>query len=254
MSTILIIDGDPLMFRAAYNKNSVEEALASWAERLDDLKNASFCDEYKIAVYSNNNYRKDFYVDYKNTEGRKKAKANNPYFFELRDALVESGQVVVADGMEADDLVRIWSEEEKAKGNLTIIASVDKDLQCIPGHHMLIHRDNELIHVDEEFADVHYWKQVLTGDMVDNIRGLHGIGPKKAEKILEGATTSEERCQKVVDKYYEVYGEDWREKVVHTGTLIHILRSHDDNFTDMLTCEPTELQEADLPPWELDDE
>ena len=42
MSTILIIDGDPLMFRAAYNKNSVEEALASWEERLDDLKNTSF--------------------------------------------------------------------------------------------------------------------------------------------------------------------------------------------------------------------
>ena len=89
MSTVLIVDGDPLMFRAAYNKNTLGDALESFQERMEDLKNTTFCDEFKIAVYSATNYRKDFFVDYKNTPNRIKAKANNPFFFALRDFLVE---------------------------------------------------------------------------------------------------------------------------------------------------------------------
>lgn len=230
MSTVLIVDADPLMFRSAYNKRSAEEALEVFYERLDDIKNLTFCDEYKIAVYGIDNYRKDFFADYKNTPNRINAKANNPLFFELRELLVEEGEVVAADGMEADDLVRIWAEEHKAKGDKTVIASVDKDLQCIPGHHYLIHRD-ELIFVEEDQADIHYWSQILTGDSVDNIRGLRGIGPKKAAGILEGAESSTERMQRVIDKYYEVYADKWKEEVTHTGTLIHILKTYDDKFS-----------------------
>jgi len=242
MSTVLLLDADPLMFRAAYNKTSLEQALETWEERLQDLKNTTFCDEIKIAVYSATNYRKDFFPDYKNTPGRIKAKANNPFFFELRDLLVEKELVTVAEGMEADDLVRIWHEEEAAKGNITVIATVDKDLQCIASNHYLIHHD-KMIQVDEETANIHYWTQVLTGDSVDNIRGIKGIGPKKAAGILEGATSHEERCQKVVDKYYEVYGDTWETEVMHNGVLIHILKTRDDWFTieGML---PSQLKEG----------
>jgi len=237
MKTVLIVDADPLMFRSAYNKHSAEEALDTFYERLEDLKNATFCDETKVAVYGVNNFRMDFYSDYKNTPNRKKAKANNPFFFELREMLVEEGLATPADGMEADDLVRIWAEEETAKGHKTVIASVDKDLQCIPGHHYLIHRD-ELIFMEEDAADKHYWIQILTGDSVDNIKGLKGIGPKKAERILEGATSSKQRKQRVIDKYYEVYGSSWKKELTHTGTLIHIMRTPDDMF---------QLKDKDLP-------
>jgi len=240
--TILIVDGDPLMFRAAYNKNSAEEAFEAYMERLEDLKLDTFCDDFMVAVYGVDNFRHDFFADYKNTPNRHKSKANNPYFFELRAMIVEQGLGVPADGMEADDLVRIWSEEQKALGNTTVIASVDKDLQCIPGAHFLIHRDT-LIHVDEDTADNHYWTQILTGDSVDNIRGLKGIGPKKAQAILKGAKTSEERKQRVIDKYYEVYGGNWKTEITHTGTLIHIMRTPTDMFNvgDGL---PTNLKEA----------
>jgi len=239
MAIVLLVDGDPLMFRAAWKKSTVEEALKSWEERLEDLKNTTFCDEVKIAVFCSTNYRKDFFADYKNTPNRHKAKANNPFFTKLRDLLVERGLVTVATGMEADDLVRIWHEEENAKGNVTVIASVDKDLQCIASNHYLIHHD-KMIHVDEETADTHYWTQVLTGDMVDNIRGLKGIGPKKAAAVLEGATTTEDRCQRVVDKFHEIHGENWEVEVKHTGTLIHILKTRDDWFT-IHDCTPTAL-------------
>jgi len=240
--TILILDADPLMFRAAYNKNSLDEALTTYNQRVQELQASTFSDDMISACYGVKNFRHDFFSDYKNTPGRHKSKANNPFFFELRDALVADGQMVPADGMEADDLVRIWSEEQKALGNVTVVASVDKDLQCIPGAHYLIHR-NTLIHVTEEDADVHYWTQILTGDGVDNIRGLRGIGPKKAALILKGAKNSEERKQRVLDAYFEAHGSNWKIEVTHTGTLIHIMRTPTDMFNvgDGL---PTKLMET----------
>jgi len=235
--TLLIVDGDPLLFRAAYNKRSAEEAYDTFEERLDDLQNTVFCDETQIAVFGEKNFRIDFFSDYKNTPSRKKSKENNPFYFELRQMLLDEGLVVPATGMEADDLVRIWAEEARAREQQFVVASVDKDLQCIAGHHYLIHRD-ELIHVTEDQGDKHYWTQILTGDSVDNIRGLRGIGPKKAERILEGASNSRVRKQRVIDAYYEHHGAGWREELLHTGTLIHIMRTRDDWF---------KLKNSDMP-------
>jgi len=239
--TLLIVDGDPLMFRAAYNKNSAEEAYESFEEKLEDLANSVFCNKMQIAVFGNNNFRSSYFKDYKNTESRKKSKANNPYYFELRQILIEEDRVVPAEGMEADDLVRIWAEEARLRKEQFVIASVDKDLQCIPGHHYLIHRD-ELIYIDEDSADKHYWTQILTGDSVDNIQGLRGIGPKKAERILEGAGNSQARKQKVIDAYYEHYQGNWKKEMLHTGTLIHIMRTSDDRFKLKETDVPTMLK------------
>jgi len=101
MSTVLIVDGDPLMFRAAWKKETVEEALRAWEDLINDLKNASFCYEVKISVFSETNYRK--------------AKANNPLFTKLRDLLVEKELVTVAAAVETDDSVHIWHEEARAK-------------------------------------------------------------------------------------------------------------------------------------------
>ena len=225
----LIIDGDPLLFRAAYNSDNLEHAREKYEDKLQDIKNSCFSETCVIAVFGKDNFRMSFDTEYKNTPSRKNSKANNPHYFQLREQLLEEGLVVPADGMEADDLVRIWAEEHKAAGKKFVVVSVDKDLQCIPGHHYLIHRA-ELIHRSEDWADNHYWTQILTGDSVDNIKGIRGIGPKKAEKILTGSKTSKERKQRVIDTYFEVYGATWKEEMIHTGTLIHIMRTPTDMF------------------------
>jgi 5'-3' exonuclease len=41
----------------------------------------------------------------------------------------------------------------------------------------------------------------LTGDNADNIKGLYGIGPKKAEKLLAGCDTEESMWEVVVKAY-----------------------------------------------------
>jgi len=46
-----------------------------------------------------------------------------------------------------------------------------------------------------------FYTQLLTGDRVDNIIGLKGIGPVKAAKALADLTTDIEMYNKVVEMY-----------------------------------------------------
>jgi len=54
---------------------------------------------------------------------------------------------------------------------------------------------------DEDDTLYTFYTQVLTGDRVDNIPGLHGIGPKKAEKILKGCKTEDQLYEAVLKAY-----------------------------------------------------
>ena len=56
-------------------------------------------------------------------------------------------------------------------------------------------------YIEEQEAIKHFYKQLLTGDRTDNIRGLEGIGNKKAEKILKGLTKEKELYKAVLEKY-----------------------------------------------------
>ncbi len=60
--------------------------------------------------------------------------------------------------------------------------SIDKDLDMIRGWHYNFIKDKKYF-IDDQQAIKHFYTQILTGDRVDNIIGLRGIGPKKAEKI-----------------------------------------------------------------------
>jgi len=84
----------------------------------------------------------------------------------------------------------------------TVIATVDKDLNNTPGWHFNWNK-GELYWVSEEEATYNFYRQLLTGDRTDNIQGIPGIGPKKAEKILA-------ECDSELSMYlavWEAYGE-----------------------------------------------
>jgi 5'-3' exonuclease len=71
--------------------------------------------------------------------------------------------------------------------------------------------------------------QLLTGDRADNIQGLKGIGPKKAENILAG-TAFGKRRQAVIGAYREHYGQEWETELQLTGDLIFIRGVKDERF------------------------
>lgn len=224
------IDGDVLVYMSMWKNDTLEEAKVKLDEVLQSVLENNFADEYLIALGGDTNWREDFYVDYKKSSSRLASKKNKPeYHSALKDYIRSHPCSVVADGFEADDLLRMWYFQAKEAGDPYIVCSIDKDLDCIPGKHYNIKKE-EHYDVTEDYADKHYWKQILMGDAVDNIPGLPKVGPVTAEKILEDCKDHQERKLAVINAYKDKYNNDWKDYLLANGRLIHIWRHYNDHF------------------------
>ena len=87
------------------------------------------------------------------------------------------------DQIEADDLLGIMLTNGRVEN--PILCSIDKDLLGIPGWHYNWNKDSWPTYVSQEEADHNWLVQLLTGDATDGIRGMEGIGPVKAKKLIE---------------------------------------------------------------------
>jgi hypothetical protein len=141
----------------------------------------------------------------------------------LRDHLVSSWGFEVVNGIEADDAVGIATyavPEEK-----TIMVHIDKDLNQLRGWHYN-YRKKEKYYVSEFEGLVAFYTQILTGDRIDNIIGLKGIGPVKAKKVLEKCTNENELYQAVLKAY-----EDDQQRVLENAQLLWLQRSPNQVWT-----------------------
>jgi len=142
------------------------------------------CNDPLVAVKGKGNYRKDLYPAYK--------AHRKPLEDETRERLayahnhmIEAHGAIMADGLEADDLVSIWAHECMAKDIPYVVVGIDKDLLQIPGDHYNFAKGTHQ-NVDRDTANYNLMRQCLTGDSADNIPGIKGIGPKRADGILAG--------------------------------------------------------------------
>lgn len=109
---------------------------------------------------------------------------------------------IVTDGIEADDALGLDQTED------TIIISIDKDLDMIPGmHYNFVNEIHYTITPEQGWRS--FCQQLLTGDTTDNIPGLPKIGAVKAAKILDGIE-NDDLLQAVVTEYASRSGKrDW---------------------------------------------
>lgn len=178
------------------------------------------------------NFRKDIDPTYKaNRKG-------NKWVGELRDYLLEylDGSFA-SDEYEADDLIffntQLMNEEDY------IIVSIDKDMKQISGIHYDYYqvkvKDEEgnyildafgkevkvrrgFTTVTKEEAEYLIFKMMLTGDVSDNIKGVYGIGEKKAEKLLKDRNTFGKI--KVLIQEYAKESSDWKERIRKNKALM----------------------------------
>ena len=223
---IAIIDGDVLLYMSIWNIETKEEAKERFDEIFQNTLESVFATDYVMALGGPDNFRVDLYPDYKGN--RKKSKSTRPDWFLDLKSDIESGYegCVFSDNCEADDLVRIWATECDNADIKRIVISVDKDLDCISGLHYNP-RKGSIYTVEQEDANYFYWKQILMGDSTDNIPGLPGIGPKKADAILAHNTKYKDS---VCRAYYNKYGEEGYNYLITNGRLIHIWRHLNDHF------------------------
>ena len=127
----------------------------------------------------------------------------------IREYMKKHYDCNVSEDEEADDVVgyehyRMYLNDPYG----TVICTVDKDIDMIPGMHYNFIKE-ESYFIDDAQADRYFYMQLLTGDATDNIPGLPGVGPKTAAKMLDGL--------KMVDDYYAVAKKAYAEKYPEDG-------------------------------------
>jgi len=225
---IAIIDGDVLLYISIWGAETKEEAHTNFNSLFDAIIEETFSEDYVMALGGPDNFRVDLYSEYK--ANRSKSKLTRPdWFLDLKsDIEKDYDNCLLTDYCEADDMVRTWAEDCRKSNKDFVVVSVDKDLDCIEGKHYNPRR-GELYEVNNYDANFHYWKQILMGDSTDNIPGLPGIGPKKAEKILKESWKDFKTT--VCTAYADHYGrEEGYNFLIANGRLIHIWRHIGDYF------------------------
>lgn len=214
----------------------LENALHNVREMIKSIQEGVGCTSYQLYLTGGSNFRDEISTIQKYKGNRNKL--HKPYWYEgIRDYMTSSLGAIIIDGQEADDVMSI----ELTNNINYCIATIDKDLDNTPGWHYNFDKD-ALYKVEEKEATYNFYKQLLIGDRVDNIRGIPGVGIKTAEKILSGLSTEREYAQEVYEKYIDfilsgdISDEDseeyigtlaW-EEMRETGQLLWMRRKEDE--------------------------
>lgn len=220
---MILIDGDIIVYRVGWASEDETEEVA-----LSNLRSftgscfgfiADELEEYQIYLSgpSSENFRHGFAVT-QPYKGNRKDFDRPKYYDLIRETLINEWGAVVTVGEEADDAIATAATEiqsvQTPAAVRAVMASVDKDFWQIPGLHYNFVK-NEMKMVTPIEAIDNFYAQILTGDRVDNIIGLKGIGPVKADRILKACDEEitflgKERCYFVacVKAYMDVEGLD----------------------------------------------
>lgn len=172
----VVIDGDQMVYAAGFacKDEPISHACQMVKKQIQKILSDVGTDDYELYIGGKGNFREDVAV----TQGYKANRtAAKPEHYEgIRDYMKGVWGAIAVDGMEVDDKVSILLYEDYMlaqgkDGANVILSSPDKDLNNTMGWHYNP-RTRSKYWVTEEQADRHFHFQLLTGDTVDNIRGL----------------------------------------------------------------------------------
>ena len=184
---------------AIWNSNTALEKM------LEELNTNN---EFQLYLTGAGNFRYTVYPEYKGN----RVQPRPAHLMAVKQHLKEKWGAAIAEGCEADDLISVDACQANKEGREVLLVHVDKDLDQIPGVHYQWKMSGQVngkrwvkearrYHISPLDGLRFFYTQLLTGDRADNIKGVKGIGPAKAEKILEGLT---EECDllNAVRNYY----------------------------------------------------
>jgi len=230
---ILLIDGDTPAYAAAAVCEDSDEQNAIWEanKTIERLLVATSSSSFKLFLTGDTNFRYEIFPEYK---ANRLTTPRPKHLAAVRDSLVRNWGAIVSQGCEADDLLGIEQVSYNNYGQEeTMICSIDKDLNQIPGwhYHPGIKRRGEWILEPRQYivtpaeALRFFYYQLLIGDSTDGIKGAVGIGPKKAEVILRGCETPEE--------YYQACSNFFscEEELIQNARCLYIWQKENDSWT-----------------------
>lgn len=206
--------------------------------RLDGLDTVEYEPNFRIATAVSK--------PYKGTR-----KSEKPFHRDnIRAYMLDKYECVVANGMEADDMLAIY--QTAATPNTTIICSRDKDLRQVEGMQFgwpcggqvqfgpravsplgELHYDsgkNKLTGTGSKF----FYSQLITGDAVDNIPGLPRGGPALAFKLLDSEGSEADMFRAVAERYADKFGDGWEAELKEQADLLWMVRELNDKGEPIL--------------------
>lgn len=233
--TAYYIDGDILVYKSLFVSEVETEGPEEdeWSLKADLKKAKGIFREMMVNIAGQSpvwvclscerseNFRCEIFPSYKENRASQRKPLGIKAF---RAWIKEEYRVVEMPGLEADDCLGIMqtSPDSEYEG---VIWTIDKDLGTVPG---LIKFDyNEVKLVTEDEADTLFYLQCLTGDTTDNYKGIPGIGPAKAKKILKGKKP--ENMWAAVVQAYRKAGMSYADALVQ-ARMARILRFGDWDF------------------------
>lgn len=201
---IILVDGSSYLYRAFFASQQADlrtqEGFPTGAVRVVTSMLRSLLKQYPQSPVTvvfdakGKTFRDDLFADYK---------ANRPSMPDDLRLQVEpihrivramGIEVLVEDGVEADDVIGTLAREATEQQRSVIISTGDKDMaQLVNEHVTLINTmNNTLLDVDgvkEKFGippELIIDLLALQGDKVDNIPGVPGVGEKTALALLQG--------------------------------------------------------------------
>lgn len=238
---VLLLDGDFLLYYATmgnkvldeqgnpvrednkfvYTNKTFEEVTRAADDIINNILDKADASYYIGYIGNSKSFRYDVYPEYK---ANRKNFSKPEWFKELKAYLKEEWKFTLLDnGLEADDAVNIARNLLKKDYNV-IITTNDKDLiKCIPGKY-INPKDLSIIRTSKEKACEAFWTSMITGDTVDNIKGIPKCGKAFAEKLFKDKNY-EDFSDIVALSYRDKFGEEGHYEFAKNYKLLYILNT-----------------------------
>ena len=219
MNSVALLDADMICYRIGFacDNEDVSVATSTMDKFVTDLIGTMGVINWELFLTGKGNFRNDYAVTVPYKGNR--AKLKKPVHLQaLRDFLVDNWEASVAEGQEADDAIAIRATD---LGDDAIIVSLDKDFDQVQGWHYNFVKDDKY-YITAEEGLLNFYMQFLTGDRIDNIVGVKGIGPVKANKLLTLAEGDEDQMFSIC---VEHLGYD---RAVENGRLLYLRRQENE--------------------------
>lgn len=200
MSKVCLIDGSGYIFRAFYAlpimtapDGTPVNAVYGFVTMFMRLLQKIPCD-YCVVLFDakRQNFRNEFLPEYK-ANRTETPELLIPQFDLIHQAVEVMGlPYVMQEGYEADDLIATYARQAQERGLETVVVSADKDLmQLIKDGVEYYDGMKDKFYTPEDvkekfgvYPDKVIDVQALSGDKIDNVPGVPGIGPKTAAELV----------------------------------------------------------------------
>ena len=224
--TKLLVDADFFFYRAASSSEEEHEYNADLTVIVGDFKRGKHIVEHELTKLrqrfnsddillfftDRTNFRKTIDPSYKGNRTKRKPCG----YLKLKNWGMETYPSLVYPHLEADDVLGIVATNGSVKD--FVLISPDKDMAQIACR---IYDLKEEYTQTAEAANRLLYKQCLTGDSTDGYKGCAGVGPKRADQILDKAKG--DYWPAVVDAFEEA--EMTKEDAIRNLQLAKILQA-----------------------------